>query len=431
MSPTSTDAAPQFVKRWRDRQADGLASGEGLIARVRDGGGKDQHGHLDPGVEDKRLLVQASEFAQVLRVGQRPTNTLSAILRGFWDRGDAENMTKESPLRATGAHVSIIGHITADELKAELTSTEASNGFANRFLFVHVKRSKLLPRGGNIHEELTALAPHIDRLALAIEIARTYGEMRWSEATGGLWDAEYEALSEGESGLVGAVLGRAEAQVVRLASLYALLDFSDEIGVEHLRAALAFWDYCAQSARAIFGRATGNTHADKILKALQGAGSAGLSRTEINGLFQGNATQKQIEGALDALRDRKLARSEREATGAGRPTERWRALVVGEGRSMSPTSLASEAFHGLAGDIVNTILPFTEAAAPALLGQLLVAFGSVIGRSAYFPVEATRHHLNMYIVLVGQTSKARKGTSWDHIARVFEAAEEAALGLSQ
>jgi hypothetical protein len=50
-------------------------------------------------------------------------------------------MVKNSPLKATGAHISIIGHITKDELRARLTRTDMANGLANRFLFCLVKRS--------------------------------------------------------------------------------------------------------------------------------------------------------------------------------------------------------------------------------------------------------------------------------------------------
>ena len=34
-------------------------------------------------------------------------------------------------------------------------------------------------------------------------------------------------------------------------------------------------------------------------------------------------------------------------------------------------------------------------------------------------VDATRHGLNLFVVLVGESSKARNGTSWSQIARLF------------
>jgi hypothetical protein len=78
------------------------------------------------------------------------------------------------------------------------------------------------------------------------------------------------------------------------------------------------------------------------------------------------------------------------------------------------------AYHGLAGAVVQAIAPHTEADPVAILGQLLVAFGSAVGRGAYFTVEATRHHPNEFLVLVGDSSKARKGSSWDRVATLIE-----------
>src|SRR5262249_20157432 len=114
----------------------GLSSGEGVICAVRDA--TSDH---DSGVSDKRLMVVESEFANVLRVIGREGNTLSRVIRDAWDRGSLATMTKNSPAKATGAHISIIGHITAEELKRYLPRTEMANGFANRFIFACVKRS--------------------------------------------------------------------------------------------------------------------------------------------------------------------------------------------------------------------------------------------------------------------------------------------------
>src|SRR5262249_47756246 len=129
---------------WSGRIVTGLSSGEGLIWDVRDPGGKDVNGESDPGVDDKRRVVVDGEFAATLKMLGREGNTLSPVIRNAWDSGDLRIMTKNKPARATGAHLSIIGHITRDELKRELTSTEMGNGFANRFLWACSTRSKLL-----------------------------------------------------------------------------------------------------------------------------------------------------------------------------------------------------------------------------------------------------------------------------------------------
>lgn len=84
-----------------------------------------------------------------------------------------------------------------------------------------------------------------------------------------------------------------------------------------------------------------------------------------------------------------------------------------------PDPPAAEAFHGLFGRIVRTLEPHTEADPVALLAQLMVLFGNVVGRGPHFTVESTRHYTNEFVVLVGNTSRARKGTSKDRIAALF------------
>ena len=43
----------------------------------------------------------------------------------------------------------------------------------------------------------------------------------------------------------------------------------------------------------------------------------------------------------------------------------------------------------------------------------------MIGHQAFFQVEATQHHPNEFVLLVGDTAKARKGSSFDHVARLL------------
>lgn len=89
-----------------------------------------------------------------------------------------------------------------------------------------------------------------------------------------------------------------------------------------------------------------------------------------------------------------------------------------------PAAPANEAFHGLAGEIVRLIEPHSEADPVALLAQTLVAFGNTVGRNAHFVAEDDRHYLNLFAVMVGATSKGRKGTSWSRIRSLFESVDE-------
>jgi hypothetical protein len=86
-----------------------------------------------------------------------------------------------------------------------------------------------------------------------------------------------------------------------------------------------------------------------------------------------------------------------------------------------PAPPAPAVYHELLGEIVTQIAPHTEADPVAILTQLLVAFGAAVGRGAFFQVEATRHHPNEFMLLVGDSSKARKGSSWDHVRRLLGA----------
>jgi len=49
------------------------------------------------------------------------------------------------------------------------------------------------------------------------------------------------------------------------------------------------------------------------------------------------------------------------------------------------------AYHGIIGKIVKGIAPHTEADQNAILVQLLVQFGNVIGRGPFYQVEWTQH----------------------------------------
>lgn len=301
----------------------GLSSGEGLIWAVRDPlPALTKHYRPDPGVTDKRLLVVEPEFVSTLQVMAREKNTLSALLRLAWDTGDLLTMTKNTPARATGAHLSVIGHITCDELRRYLTQTEMGNGFANRFLWVCVKRSKSLPEGGNVPEDKLRLLLQWLREDI-IPYAATIGPMERDEDARALWHDEYARLSEGQPGLVGSVIARAEAQVLRLSCLYALLDMTSIVRREHLEAALALWNYCERSARYIFGDSLGDPVADAILDALRRR-SRGLTRSAItHEVLSGNYSTRQIDVALSLLERRALAFSRQEDSTGGRPAQRW------------------------------------------------------------------------------------------------------------
>jgi hypothetical protein len=319
----------------------GLSSGEGLIFAVRDpvlrparfrkSGtvlNNDDDGSMkvvDHGVEDKRLLVVETEFAQPLKVMDRDGNILSTVIRQAWDTGDLRTLTKNSPTQATGAHISIIGHISEEELRRYLSATEQANGFGNRFLWCCARRSKFLPDGGQVPAD--QLAPLAKRLGEALDFARKAGEMRRTELAAADWRGIYPTLAAGKPGLVGALMGRAEAQVTRLAMIYALLDCSPKIKRRHLGAALALWKYFEDSVVYAFGNPLGDRTADAILSALRRT-PEGITRTGVSNLFSRHRGTNEITRALSVLLQAKEARFEAIETD-GRAEERWFAVDQG------------------------------------------------------------------------------------------------------
>jgi hypothetical protein len=271
--------------------------------------------------QDKRLLVLEAEFASVLKMVARDGNTLSPVVRCAWDGKPLQALTKNTPARATGAHISIVGHVTADELVRLLNATEAANGFLNRYLLFMVRRSKLLPEGGSIDE--VDWQPLLTRLRAAINAARRRGRVGFDEHARRHWWELYPQLTEPQDGLTGAVCARAEAHVVRLALLYALLDHAHEIALSHLDAALALWEYAAASARWVFGDSLGDPLADEIYSALLDEPD-GLTRSQVRDLFNRNRRSKDIAHALQRLAATGRVHAERHQQ-RGRPAELWRA----------------------------------------------------------------------------------------------------------
>src|SRR5262249_45330809 len=147
--------------------------GQGLIWAVRDpikeskptkeGGFHDVV--VDTGEGDKRLLVVEEEFSQALKSMPLEGNILSAVVREAWDSGNLNPLTsgrKLKPVTAADAHISIIGHITKEELLRHLNATEQCNGFANRFLWLTVERSKQIPSPKGVPDSL--IEPLVERL---------------------------------------------------------------------------------------------------------------------------------------------------------------------------------------------------------------------------------------------------------------------------
>jgi hypothetical protein len=278
---------------WVGKHRSGLGSGEGVIWYVRDPQ-IEGDSMVDEGVIDQRMWVYEGEFASALAVMRREGNTLSPVIRNAWDGKPLRSTVKNSPAASTGAHISILGDITQDELMLQLSQTDRNNGFANRFLWIYVERCGVKPFGG----DAIGFTDEIAKLKAAVAAAKWPCQRVFMDRNARLlWQRIYADLSEGQPGLFGAVTSRAEAQVVRLALVYALLDQSEHIRTEHLTAALALWRYAEDSAWFIFGGLSAEQH--KILAFL--ADGPRTKTDIIQRCFHRNRKADAINADLDVL----------------------------------------------------------------------------------------------------------------------------------
>lgn len=319
-----------------ERRKSGLTSGEGLIYAVRDEVTKKtpirKDGKIigyddeiiDAGIADKRLLVVESEFGRTLKAMGREGNTLSSILRHAWDSGSLDSLTKGNQNRATDAHVSMVAHVTGDEVSKLLTSIDAANGFANRFLWLSVQSTKCLPRGAPIPPGAMARP-----IAAMVDAARKFRGVIHTMVRDPLaeeyWDEVYRQLASERPGLIGSILARGQPITMRLAMIYALIDGDEYIRVHHIEAAYALWQYADQSATYIFSDAMGDRDADLLLSTLRST-PEGLTRTVISTIvFRGHKTREDLDRVLGRLVECNLIQSVKIPTD-GAPRTVWRAV---------------------------------------------------------------------------------------------------------
>ena len=228
----------------------GLSSGEGIIWAVRDpvisrDKKTGEETETDPGVRDKRLLVVEAEFATVLRQFERVGNTLSATLRSLWDRGDRPVPDQEQPgqddgracLRHRAHHPGRTAPLSRPHRARERLRQPPAPRLCEAVPAAAVRRRA--PRRITRPAGRTRACPSGRMLPAPVS-----GGCASRAVRGSLWAAAIRSAHGGPAGIYGAITARAEAQVLRLSLIYALLDevplpAEAIIDVPHLQAALA------------------------------------------------------------------------------------------------------------------------------------------------------------------------------------------------
>lgn len=299
----------------------GLSSGEGLIERIRDpdpDNDKDQGG-----TADKRLAVTEPEFASVMARAKREGSTLGYVLREAWT-GKPLSVLNRRALHASTSHIGIVGHITPKEFRLRLADADMAGGTFNRFLPIYVERSKKLPIPAGVSE--ATIKKLGGQLGNAVTRAKHLGAIDLDQEASSLWVGElYDEFTEAddEDAAWTEFARRGAPYCRRIAALYAALDGRTAAGKADLAAAAALVRYAIDTAKYVLDGRRRDPRADRIVRALDGAGTTGLTRAEISALFSRNLSAEILTELLGALTESGRYEVFKRPT-AGRPAEVFR-----------------------------------------------------------------------------------------------------------
>lgn len=290
----------------------GLSTREGLAALIHDG--YRQGRQEAPAIDDKRLWVVESEFANVLHQGRRDGNTLSAALRDCWDGVDLKPATKSNRLHASRPHVCLSGAISPTELTGLMSARELTNGFANRFLMIWAERTRILPFPKETPQATVDYLMRKTQSVLSFVQANQHTErdhLRMELTPQAQW--RYAQLYRGElndflgDDVISALLERRAPMLLRLAMLMALTDLQVRIDAPHIDAAMAWIRHATASVRYVFVSAADEAKlaqisalSDRVLAFLRNHRQA--TRSQISAeCFRGKVPKSLLDASLEYL----------------------------------------------------------------------------------------------------------------------------------
>jgi hypothetical protein len=307
----------------------GLQSGEAMIDRVADDVSK-----------DCRLLIVETEFGRLVETMAR-TGTMSAHLRNAWDGRTLQRTGVRTAQQASRAHVSMLAMITPEELLRHHRRLSQAGGLESRLLYVYaapLREVSPFAASGDVQalaarvravlegsrDAVMARTDPISAHLLTLRGIQPRTELPVAGDVIGSWSRHVKARLPIPGAGQEALHSRAESQVIRLASAYALADGSPQIAAPHVEAGMAAWAYCAQSAEVVFGvpvaqlppRIDPRTSA-KVVRLLHECYPAWAGRDAIAAALKGTSAA-DVSAALDDLAGKRLIEQHRA------PAEEWR-----------------------------------------------------------------------------------------------------------
>ena len=315
----------------------GLQSPEALIVRLL--GDEDDIDH------DSRLMVIEGEFSYILRTNSLRATFPDTLRNAFDGKPLKRNLaSRKKSVTVDDHHLPILGGITPRAARKLLTIDDLEDGFANRFIYPWVQKTKDVDRGIP-KKTLHALVPKVREavesaagLALGGDVIdallfRYHGRelpdnpvvrdstfrQRWSgQGEKSLRGDDGEFYATCPVGLAGQVVQRRPTQVTRMALTYALAN-QRQPTLADLEAAWACQRYLDASAEKIWGAGTGSEDADKALKALRDGRKR--SRSDIKeGVFSNNRNAVELDAIMADVLATGRVKTWEEGTGNKRTT---------------------------------------------------------------------------------------------------------------
>ena len=320
---------------WMNARVTNVESGQGIINLIH---------HGDP----NRLFV-LQEFKSLFDAMTRDSSNVDSVLRQAFDRESLQVNRARDVQRVDDANISIIGHITPDELTEQVRSVWAVNGFFRRWLWCYSESSKevnsIMPE--NIAADL------VDLFVLAIENARRHASVTLTPEAWDYWAEWRRSLATDDESFITKASAGHESRVARMALVLALLDLDAQadlpdmdrtvgetlqqgprehhygereiVGVKHLKTAIRWNQYSIDTLEYVFGNRRWDHTTQKIYDWLEEYGELELSQI-YSQVFKGNKSKDEIRQSGEKLeRAGAIRRVLRRKAGAtkGRKAEVW------------------------------------------------------------------------------------------------------------
>ncbi len=250
---------PISANRW-----DGLASGEALVRILFEAKGND-------GTKPVYGLIVEEEFERLLRrmrSSEGYQSTLDTYLRQVFDARMIQHITATKTLRVHPPYgVSILGNVTRETLRQNVSPDMARSGFANRFLWCPIQERDVAVAGSapwHFNDE-------VSRSLIDARGAWVGGQTVELEGSAlGLLN-EYGAYLRDLPGMVGAMGARLHVIASRIALVHAVLDRAQLIGRQFVDRAIALTEYIREGFQWSFRDDLGDEDANALYSAILAA----------------------------------------------------------------------------------------------------------------------------------------------------------------